>query len=107
MIMVLVILNTKKLETLLERNSEEMQETIKQLIELSKCWMQVKFDILFYVDIDGNKVHETFSSNSAMNSRLSELKRHGIKRFKTWSHAEWSKTESEFRNMFNKFKGSL
>lgn len=64
-------------------------------------------DILFYVDIDGNKVHETFSSNSAMNSRLSELKRHGIKRFKTWSHAEWIKTESEFRNMFNKLKGSL
>ena len=64
-------------------------------------------DILFYVDIDGNKVHETFSSNSAMYSRLSELKRHGIKRFKTWSHAEWSKTESEFRNMFNKIKGSL
>lgn len=64
-------------------------------------------DILFYVDIDGNKVHEIFSSNSAMNSRLSELKRHGIKRFKTWSHVEWIKTESEFRNMFNKFKGSL
>ena len=64
-------------------------------------------DILFYVDIDGNKVHETFSSNSAMNSRLNELKKHGIKRFKTWSHAEWTKSESEFRNMFNKMKGSL
>ena len=64
-------------------------------------------DILFYVDIDGNKVHETFSSNSAMNSRLNELKKHGIKRFKTWSHAEWTKSESEFRNMFNKIKGSL
>lgn len=64
-------------------------------------------DILFYVDIDGNKVHETFSSNSAMYSRLSELKRHGIKKYKTWSHAEWIKTESEFRNMFNKIKGSL
>lgn len=64
-------------------------------------------DILFYVDIDGNKVHETFSSNSAMNSRLNELKKHGIKRFKTWSHAEWTKSESEFRNMFNKMKGSI
>ena len=64
-------------------------------------------DILFYVDIDGNKVHETFSSNSSMNSRLNELKKHGIKRFKTWSHAEWVKSESEFRNMFNKIKGSL
>lgn len=64
-------------------------------------------DILFYIDIDGNKVHETFSSNSAMNSRLNELKKHGIKRFKTWSHAEWTKSESEFRNVFNKMKGSL
>lgn len=64
-------------------------------------------DILFYIDIDGNKVHETFSSNSAMNSRLNELKKHGIKRFKTWSHAEWSKSESEFKNTFNKIKGSL
>ena len=64
-------------------------------------------DILFYVDIDGNKVHETFSSNSAMNSRLNELKKHGIKRFKTWSHAEWTKSESEFRKLFNQIKGSL
>lgn len=64
-------------------------------------------DILFYVDIDGNKVHETFSSNSAMNSRRNELKKHGIERFKAWSHAEWVKSESEFRRLFNQIKGSL
>lgn len=64
-------------------------------------------DILFYVDIDGNKVHETFSSNSAMNQRRNELKRHGIYRFKAWSHAEWVKSESEFRRLFNQIKGSL
>lgn len=85
-------------------NSQDEKPTIDKAIRNCDAG---EVDILFYVDIDGNKVHETFSSNSAMNSRLNELKKHGIKRFKTWSHAEWTKSESEFRNMFNKMKGSL
>jgi hypothetical protein len=83
----------------------DSKPTIDKAIRV--CDRGDEVDILFYVDIDGNKVHETFSSNAAMRSRLDELKRHGIKRFQAWSHAEWSKSESEFRRMFNKIKGSL
>ena len=74
---------------------------------IRNCDKGGEVDILFYVDIDGNKVHETFSSNSAMNSRRNELKKHGIERFKAWSHAEWVKSESEFKRLFNQIKGSL
>ena len=98
--------NTKKAAKI-ELNNKRRTHGMKAIDKAIRICDKGEVDILFYVDIDGNKVHETFSSNAAMNSRRNELKKHGIERFKAWSHAEWVKSESEFRRLFNQIKGSL
>lgn len=61
---------------------------------------------LFYVDIDGDKVEEKFSSIGSMRSRENALKAHGIKKMKEWTHAEWVNKE-DFNKIYSKVKGSL
>ena len=61
---------------------------------------------LFYVDIDGNKVEEKFSSIGSMRSRENVLKAHGIEKMKEWTHTEWVNKE-DFNKIHSKMKGSL